>query len=79
MDYLLLSEAEVRRIRLTPKQVELRRAVRKIYSDEDPVKVATELLERKVVDHEDIVKLVSWVKSQPITKAQKNAFKYLSR
>ena len=63
MRYLLLSESEVQSVELTEKQSEIRDAVDRILSDEDPKLVARELLEREILTAEDINMMIDWIKT----------------
>jgi len=79
MDYLLLSESEVRSVVLSEKQQVLRDAVNRILSDEDPMIVAAELLEKEIITAEDINEMVDWIKSRGGKRNEKGAFHYLRR
>lgn len=79
MDYLLLSEVEVRSVDLSEKQLELRRAVQRIVADEEALDVARDLLERKVVSGTEIVEMMVWIKNNREQFQIKPRFKSLNK
>jgi len=79
MDYLLLSEVEVRSADLSEKQLELRRAVQRIIADEDASVVARELLEQKIVSGTEIVEMMVWIKNNRERFQIKPRFKSLNK
>jgi len=79
MDYLLLSEVEVRSVDLSEKQLELRRAVQRIIADEEASVVARELLEQKIVSGTEIVEMMVWIKNNRERFQIKPRFKSLNK
>ena len=79
MDYLLLSEVEVRSVELSEKQLELRRAVQRIIADEDALSVAKELLSKKIVGGPEIVEMMKWIKDNRERFQIKPRFKSLNK
>ena len=79
MRYLLLSESEVQSVELTEKQSEIRDAVDRILSDEDPKLVARELLEREILTAEDINMMIDWIKTNRGKRKSKGRFRSLRR
>ena len=79
MDYLLLSEVEVRSVVLSEKQLEMRRALQRIISEEDSMSVAKDLLDRKLVKTDEIIEMMKWIKENREDVQVKSRFKSLNR
>jgi hypothetical protein len=79
MNYLLLSEIEVESVVLTEKQQKLRAAVSRVLADEDPLKIAEELIEDQTIQIAEIAEIIDWVKKNRKPKKGKAVFRCLKR
>lgn len=79
MDYLLLNESEVQSKILTEKQKIIRDSVNRILSDEDPIRVASELLRNEIVTVQEIDEMINWIKSHRGKRNAKGTFRSLRK